>query len=163
MEGAHCPTCVCGRADHHERTRAAMTEYHELCEGCGVVKAKRLLHCERCGLTKLKSENVREYHDQKKERLMQRLKVVMGLVLCLAVLPWSAEAATEMSWARNSETDMLQYRVYACVVKDCVAVKGVTPTAIIPQTAAGVRPKWTLMQNTEGAAVVTAVRAASPT
>lgn len=89
----HCPTCRCGEPDEQERARAAMTEYHELCEACGVVKAKRLLHCERCGFTKTKAENVRAFHTHKKERIMQRLKVLAVLVAVL-FLPVLADAFT---------------------------------------------------------------------
>ena len=87
---------------------------------------------------------------------MQRLKVLAVLVAVLCLPVWAA-AATEANWARNSEADLLQYRVYTCQVKGCTAVKGVTPAATIPQTAAGVRPKWTLPVNVEGALAVTAV------
>lgn len=85
------------------------------------------------------------------------------LVLCLIAVSLLcafgslSEAATEANWDRNTEVDMLQYRVYSCIVKGCTATKGVTPTATVPQTAVGTRPKWSLPLDTEGALVVTAV------
>ena len=78
-----------------------------------------------------------------------------GLFMLVGVS--SSWAATELAWDRNTEVDMLQYRVYACTVKGCTAAKGVTPTATVPQVIVGVVPKWPLPANTEGAAVVTAV------
>ena len=87
-------------------------------------------------------------------------KKYIGL-LCFALVLFGfngwAEAATELNWDRNTESDMLQYRVYACSVKGCTAAKGVTPTATVSQTAVGVRLKWSLPVDTEGALVVTAV------
>ena len=82
---------------------------------------------------------------------------VLCFVLVLFGFSSFAEAATELAWDRNTEVDMLQYRVYACTVKACTASKGVTPTATIAQTATGVRPRWPLPLDTEGALVVTAV------
>ena len=87
-------------------------------------------------------------------------KQYLGLLCCVLVLVgfsgW-AEAATDLTWDRNIESDMLQYRIYTCTVRGCTAVKGATPTATVPQTLVGVRPQWSLPTNTEGAAVVTAV------
>lgn len=79
------------------------------------------------------------------------------IACALALAPTIAAAATEANWARNGEADLLQYRVYTCLVKGCTAVKGATAAAVIPQTASGVRPKWDLPQGAEGALAVTAV------
>ena len=88
------------------------------------------------------------------------MKRLVFIAMCvLALVGWASwlQAATELAWDRNTEVDMLQYRVYSCAVKGCTAVKGVTPTATIPQVIVGAVPKWPLPANTEGAAVVTAV------
>lgn len=78
------------------------------------------------------------------------------LALCYVGL---ANAATEANWARNGEADVKEYNVYACQPSGCVATKNAAMkiTPAIPQTAAGVRPKWALPVGMEGSVGVTAV------
>lgn len=81
----------------------------------------------------------------------------IGLVLgCLLGFVGWADAATNANWARNSETDVASYKVYACQPAGCVPTK-TTVTSMVPQPAVGVRPSWLLPVNLEGSVAVTAV------
>jgi hypothetical protein len=81
---------------------------------------------------------------------------LLGLVV--AVEPANAQAATVADWARNAETDMSGYNVYACLTKGCVVAKSPAQFQVaVPQTAAGVRPRWTLPVGQEGALAISAV------
>lgn len=89
----HCPTCRCNAHDWQATAQAAMSEYHELCPQCGVVKAKRLMRCERCGFERPMVENLRHAYKQKRENVMQRLKILAVLLAALCLPVW-AEAFT---------------------------------------------------------------------
>lgn len=69
---------------------------------------------------------------------------VIFAVMCLSL--WSAPAeAKDLIWDRNAESDMQDYQVWACETPNCVVLKTqANLKATVPQTAAGVNPKWTL-------------------
>lgn len=53
--------------------------------------------------------------------------------------------AKDLIWDRNSEIDIQDYLVYGCQTANCVVLKTqANLLATVPQTAAGVLPKWTL-------------------
>lgn len=89
--------------------------------------------------------------------MRNRYVLLWCAVIIAGLCAGSSWAATELAWDRNTETDMKEYRIYACLTKGCTAVKGATPTATVPQVAVGTVPTWTLPVNSEGAAIVTAV------
>ena len=69
-----------------------------------------------------------------------------ALSTLLAVLVLATPVmAKDLVWDRNTETDMQDYQVWACETVNCVVVKSqANLKATVPQTAAGVSPKWTL-------------------
>lgn len=77
----HCPTCACHvfETEPDVKVRRAMSEYHEFCAACGVVKAKSLKQCEACGYSKPKETTM-------------KLKIVM--LAGLLFMPGLSEAFT---------------------------------------------------------------------
>lgn len=90
-------------------------------------------------------------------RRRMRAFLVLGWIVCSIIWSAPAWAGKTLVWDRNIESDMKEYRIYLCLVVQCTATKGATPTAVVPQPPDGTIPTWTLPIGVEGAAVVTAV------
>lgn len=84
--------------------------------------------------------------------------VLMGSLLAVVLCAGLAEAGNA-NWARNAEPDMAGYNIYVCLSPGCTASK--TPAmkqgGMVPQSAVGSRPSWTLPTGLEGGFSVTAV------
>lgn len=79
-------------------------------------------------------------------RRLGRLAVCAVIFAAMCVSLWNVPAdAKDLVWDRNTEADMQDYQVWACETPSCVVLKTqANLKATIPQTAAGVVPKWTI-------------------
>lgn len=86
-----------------------------------------------------------------------KMFIAFSVSLVLLACAGLAEAGTKLVWDRNGD-DATNYKVYACVVKACVATKTATLLkATVPQVAVGSVPQWVYPVNTEGQGCITAV------
>ena len=83
--------------------------------------------------------------------------VVLILALFLAG-PALVEAAspTTFVWDRNTEIDMLEYKVYTCATSS-TCVPAAPAIGTVPQPATGTSPSFPIPANSQGRAAVTAV------
>lgn len=74
------------------------------------------------------------------------------LVLTLLTLGLTGPAhALTLEWDRNSEPDMLEYRIYVCRTADCkVVVSTPARKASVPQVAEGKVPSWVIPSDLVG-------------
>lgn len=80
--------------------------------------------------------------------------IVLSLV---GVFTVSAVFAGTLSWDRNSESDMSDYRIYACFSPGCTVTRDATTLrGTVAQTAVGVRPSFVLPNGVSGNVAVTA-------
>lgn len=86
MIGKHCPTCTCVIPGSDEAVLRAMTEFHEVCPGCGTVKAKRLKVCEQC--------SANESNQLQKEHSMMKRLTPVAMLVGLVLFPVLVEAFT---------------------------------------------------------------------
>jgi len=86
--------------------------------------------------------------------MLTRLLMVMGLFVLAAQTAWAASAVT---WDRNTEDDMKDYNVYACIGKGCtVAQTAANLIGTVNQTTAGTLPTQLLPSGKEGTVAVSA-------
>lgn len=83
------------------------------------------------------------------------MKTLLLLVIFCIGGALSAEAAT-LIWDRNSETDMLDYKVRQCSTAGCVVALTDPVIATVLQTATGVKPSIAVTPVGAGAYAVTA-------
>lgn len=87
---------------------------------------------------------------------MERIIKVIFVLLCwLIASPVWAIAPTTFVWDRNTEIDMLEYRVYTCNSSaTCIPNASI---GIVPQPAIGTIPSFAIPAGSQGQAAVTAV------
>ena len=86
---------------------------------------------------------------------MKTLILVFGFLVLLA----GVAGAASLEWDRNVESDMANYRVYACFTKGCVVTQSgpMLQPGTVAQPAVGAIPKWPIPANKEGSLAVSAV------
>ena len=74
------------------------------------------------------------------------MKQILLLGCCAFSLVCGGLANAEtLTWDRNTEPDMQDYRIYACFTSGCVVVKSAqTLQATVAQAPVGVRPTYTI-------------------
>ena len=81
---------------------------------------------------------------------------MIGLIAAVLVLiAGVAEAHTKATWNCNTEPDMKQYNVYACLATGCTPGT-FSKVATVPHTAGCTTSTWTLTPGTQGSLKVRA-------
>ena len=83
-----------------------------------------------------------------------KLMTLLFIVLMWHAPVWAA-APTNFVWDRNTEGDMLEYRVYTCS-SSATCVPNVS-IGTLPQPPVGTSPTFAIPANSQGRAAVTAV------
>ena len=81
------------------------------------------------------------------------------MALLFVVLMWNAPvwaaAPANFVWDRNTEVDMLEYRIYTCSSSaTCIPTLSI---GTVPQPSVGATPSFAIPANSQGRAAVTAV------